>query len=125
MSPTLDARHYVMFNTMVYKLRRPEPGDVVVFHSPKDPSRDLIRRVIGVPGDEVKIRSGILIINGKPLDEPYVTTRDRSTIDSIYLREEEYFVLGDNRPISIDSRHWGPVPEEDIFGRLGDPFYVP
>ena len=84
---------------------------------PKDPTRDVVKRVIGLPGDVIDIDSGQVIRNGKHLDEPYVVHQDARTFDPVRVPQSSYYVLGDNRLISSDSRHWGFVPEEHIIGR--------
>ena len=89
-----------------------------MFHFPRDPSRDFVKRVIGVPGDRVEIRKGTVYVNGQSLDEPYITAHDPSDMSERFLSEKEYFVLGDNRRGSNDSRNWGPVHEELILGKV-------
>lgn len=95
----------------------PSFGEVIAFNAPLDPYRQLMKRVIGVPGDTIAVESGQVIRNGEPLDEPYVVNRDRRSIAPVKIPEGSYFVLGDNRPGSIDSRDWGFVSEKDIIGR--------
>ena len=142
MQPTLEGGQYLLVNKLVYlridkeRLSRivpfwrvddteqsfavhpPKRGEVIVFHFPRDPSRDFVKRVIGVPGDRVQMRNGTVFVNGQALNEPYLTSRDNSNMDQIFLREEQYFVLGDNRRGSNDSRNWGPVPEANILGKV-------
>ena len=91
---------------------------MIVFHFPKDPRKDFVKRVIGLPGEEVEIVSGTPYIDGVPLEEPYLTSQDRSSAAPLLLGEEEYFVMGDNRRSSNDSRNWGAVPEENILGKV-------
>jgi signal peptidase I len=95
----------------------PQRGDVIVFEFPEDRSRDFIKRVIGIPGDTVKVDEGTVYVNGVPLTEPYVNEEHRSNMDEKVVPPGEYFVLGDNRGNSSDSRSWGFVPEENIIGR--------
>ena len=95
----------------------PERGDVIVFRYPRDPSRDFIKRIIGVPGDTVSITDGVVTVNGAVIDEPYINTGANSDLDPKVVPEGSYFVLGDNRPNSSDSRNWGFVPEENIIGK--------
>ena len=142
MHPTLEGGQYLLVNKLVYlkidqeRLSRiipfwnvdspeqhfavhpPQRGDVIVFHFPRDPSRDFVKRVIGVPGDVVTMQDGFVRVNGKTLEEPYLTVRDTSDMGEKELGEKEYFVLGDNRRGSNDSRNWGPVPEENILGKV-------
>jgi signal peptidase I len=101
-----------------YVIHHPKRGEVIVFHFPRDPSRDFVKRVVGLPGDEMEIRGGIAHVNGVPLEEPYVTFPDGSEVGVILLEDGEYYVLGDNRINSNDSRAWGPVPEENIVGKV-------
>jgi signal peptidase I len=100
-----------------FLFRPPRRGDVIVFRFPQDPSRDFIKRVIGVPGDEVEVRSGQVFVNGIALDEPYVTSRAEYSMPRQVVPEGQYFVLGDNRSNSYDSRAWGTVPEANIIGQ--------
>ena len=142
MHPTLEGGQYLLVNKLVYlkidqdRLSRivpfwnverheqhfavhpPKQGDVIVFRFPRDPSRDFVKRVIGLPGDVVAMEDGFVRVNGKTLEEPYLTVRDTSDLDTVELGEKEYFVLGDNRRGSNDSRNWGPVPEENILGKV-------
>ena len=95
----------------------PERGDVIVFRYPRDPSRDFIKRIIGVPGDTIEIRDGVVTVNGVELDEPYINGGANSDMGAKVVPEGSYFVMGDNRPNSSDSRSWGFVPEENIIGK--------
>jgi signal peptidase I len=100
----------------------PGRGDVIVFHSIQDPDVDFIKRVIGMPGDTVEIRDGKPWINGLPLEEPEIDDvtncqRGSQYCGPLVLAEGEYYVLGDNRTSSSDSRIWGPVPEQNIIGK--------
>jgi len=105
----------------------PRRGDVIVFHAPTRPERDFVKRVVGLPGDRVEIRAGAVYVNGDKLDEPYLSTSNLSgSMDCIpklqasncTLPENQYFVLGDNRSSSNDSRDWGPVHLEGIVGKV-------
>jgi signal peptidase I len=95
----------------------PQRGDVIVFKYPKDPSRDFIKRVIGVPGDTVSIHDGTVYVNGSALDEDYLDETTRGPLQDTVVPEDSYFVMGDNRSNSSDSRSWGFVPEENIIGK--------
>ena len=101
-----------------FAIHPPRRGEVIVFHFPKDPRKDFVKRVIGLPGEEVEIVSGTPYIDGVPLEEPYLTSQDRSSAAPLLLGEGEYFVMGDNRRSSNDSRNWGAVPEENILGKV-------
>ncbi len=100
-----------------YLFRGPERGEVIVFEFPKDPTRDFIKRVIGLPGDTIEIRRGVLFVNGKRTREPFI--RNRATYDYGPERvpDDQYFVLGDNRTNSSDSHVWGFVPADNLIGK--------
>ncbi len=100
-----------------YLLGTPQKGDVVVFHFPKDPSRDFIKRIIGTPGDQVEIRGSHVFLNGQQLDEPYLREEPRYNVPPQSVPSGNYFVLGDNRNNSSDSHVWGMVPEENLLGK--------
>ena len=95
----------------------PSYGDFIAFTYPLDSSKEFLKRVIGVPGDTIELDRGQVIRNGEPLDEPYIVNSDRRSIKPVKVPEGSYYVLGDNRPVSNDSRNWGFVPEEHIIGR--------
>ena len=119
MQPRLAEDERILVNKLIYRLRPVERGDVVVFWFPGDPVRSFIKRVIGLPGDEVEIRAGAVLVNGEYLDEPYVPDSFREKQDFAAVRVEDgyYFVLGDHRSVSNDSRSWGMVPEKLIYGK--------
>ena len=96
---------------------KPNYGDVIAFTYPRDPSLDLVKRVIGLPGDIIQIEQGQVIRNGEMLDEAYVVNEDRRSVNAVEVPPGSYYVLGDNRRASTDSRTWGFVREEDIIGR--------
>ncbi|MFW5730268.1 MAG: signal peptidase I [Desulfonatronovibrionaceae bacterium] len=101
----------------------PERGDIIVFEFPEDPSKDFIKRVVGVPGDVIEIKGKKLYLNSRRLDEPYVRKVDHRVVDQrddfgpFTVPEDSYFVLGDNRDESYDSRFWGIVKREKILGK--------
>jgi len=123
MHPTFENLDYLVVNELLYRFKAPERGDVIVFRYPGDPSVFYIKRVIGLPGETVSIRRGnvtILTENGEKLAlaEPYIVNEDATYTKDVSLLPGEYFVMGDNRPNSSDSRIWGPLPKEDIIGRV-------
>ena len=142
MHPTLESGEYLLVNKLVYfpvdthrfsriipfwkvdqsadrfAVRAPKRGEVIVFRFPKDETKDFVKRVIGLPGEKVTIRQGEVYIDGGLLEEPYITRKDASNMDTVPLGEKEYFVLGDNRSSSNDSRAWGPVPEKNVLGKV-------
>jgi len=95
----------------------PHRGEVIIFRFPLDPSRNFVKRVIGEPGDVIEIRRGIVYLNGQELDEPYLQDRDEGFMRPVTVQTNSYFVLGDNRRASDDSRNWGLVPRDNIVGR--------
>jgi signal peptidase I len=104
-------------NPVHYIFGAPRRGDVVVFRFPNQPDRDFIKRIIAVPGETVQVKEGLVYINDKPLDENYILERPNYNYGPEVVPDGEYFVLGDNRNNSYDSRSWGFVPEKNIIGR--------
>ena len=97
----------------------PSVGDVIVFRWPVDERQFFVKRIIGLPGDTIRIERGVVYRNGSPLEEPYIEHESYETIVGRIIQEGEYYVLGDNRAQSDDSRRWGSVPEENIIGEVG------
>ncbi len=122
MDPTFLDTQYLIVDQLSYRFKTPERGSVLIFKYPKNESKYFIKRVIGLPGETVKIKDGVVtIVNaenkaGFVLDEPYVAFPKKDTSE-MTLDSGEYFVMGDNRLGSADSRYWGPVPTKDIVGR--------
>ena len=127
MMPKLHDQDRIFVNKFIYPLREwigdKEPikrGDIVVLLYPDDPSKSYIKRVVGLPGEEVNVENGKLYINGMQIDEPYLDSEYLSADSmpgSVHVKEHHYFVLGDNRRNSSDSRYWGLVPEKYIYGK--------
>ena len=116
MKPTLQPEEFLLINRVAYKLGEPSIGDIIVFHAPGSSEMDYIKRVIGLPGDQVRIENGTVYVNDQPLFETYIA--DQPNYTGIWdVPEGQYFVLGDNRNNSSDSHLWGFVPEDDIVGR--------
>ena len=122
MVPTFENGEYLVIDEFSYLLRGPNRGEVIVFRYPKDPSKFFIKRVIGLPGETLKLTpNGVTAVkdNGEEvkIDESYI--KNQSLPDqTVKLGSGEYFVMGDNRPESLDSRVWGPVPKNLIKGRV-------
>ena len=116
MIPTLQVRDRVFVNKFIYRFREPRRGEIFVFKYPEDPKKDFVKRIIALPGDTFEMTDGLVLINGTPLDEPYVRYTDHYTTEEITVPEGMYIALGDNRPNSQDSRFWGFVPRENIYG---------
>lgn len=116
MEPTLHSGEFVIVNKLAYWLGSPERGEVIVFHFPRDPEQEYIKRVVGLPGDEVEVSAGQVRVNGQVLDEPYIAAPPVYQ-SSWTVPEDSLFVLGDNRNNSSDSHNWGPVPYDNIVGK--------
>jgi signal peptidase I len=122
MEPNFESREYLLIDEISYKFKDPARGEVVIFKYPEDPSVFFIKRIVGLPGETIKISDGkVKIYNlqfpeGKILEEPYIEDQTEGNM-KVSLKNNEYFVLGDNRNHSSDSRSWGPVPRENIIGR--------
>ena len=146
MAPTLVNGQYLLVNRLVYlriemdrfssivpfwqaeedsvryAIHPPERGEVIVFEFPdsipSNSKRDFVKRVIGLPGETIEVKDGVPFVDGVVLEEPYLTTKDRSNGRKVELGAGEYYVIGDNRAHSNDSRSWGAVPEENLRGKV-------
>ena len=146
MDPTLENGQYLLVNRLVYlhiemdrfssivpfwqaeedsvryAIHPPERGEVIVFEFPdRNPSnskKDFVKRVIGLPGETIEVKDGVPFVDGVVLEEPYLTTKDHSNGRKVELGAGEYYVMGDNRAHSNDSRSWGAVPEENLRGKV-------
>ncbi len=137
MVPNFQNGDYVLTDKVSYKMGLPGRGDVVVFHAPqaancpKGTGCDFIKRVIGLPGETVEVKDNTIFVNGKPLPEEYIPEDFRTdpgaftTGRAITLTQSEYFVVGDNRQYSSDSRAWGPIELSDIVGRAFFRYWPP
>ena len=119
MAPLLSDQERIFINKFVYRFEPISRGDVVVFWYPLDRSKSFIKRVIGLPGETVEIRQGALFVNGKAVPEPYVPPQyeDLSDFGPVRVPADSYFVMGDHRISSNDSRVFGPVSSRYIYGR--------
>jgi signal peptidase I len=117
MQPGFNSDEYVIVNKVAYLFHMPERGDVIIFHYPLDTTKDFIKRVIGVPGDTIRVDSKNVWVNGVQLNEPYISFKANPTARVWTVPANEYFVLGDNRPVSDDSRFWDYVPKGYIVGK--------
>jgi len=119
MAPLLSDQERIFINKFVYRFEPIDRGNVVVFWYPLDRTKSFIKRVVGLPGETLEIESGRLYIDGKRVAEPYVPASffDGSSYGPIHVAEDEYFVMGDHRDSSNDSRVFGPVPRKFIYGK--------
>ncbi len=119
MLPRLEDRDRLFINKFVYHISSVERGDVVVFHYPRDPEKSYIKRVIALPGDTLRIDHGRVFVNGKLLREPYVPAeyRDNRSVAEMTIPADSYYMMGDHRSISSDSRDFGPVDRSLIYGK--------
>ena len=130
MEPTLEINDRLIIEKITYRLRKPERGDVVVF-SPTETLQQqnfrdaFIKRVIGLPGEEIEVRGGRVIVNGQALREKYIEEKPEYDYGPVVVPEDQYLVLGDNRNNSYDSHYWGFVPRDNLIGRAAVRFWPP
>lgn len=129
MMPNFINGEYILTDKVSYKIGEPARGDVIVFHAPegahcpKGTNCDFIKRILGLPGEEIRVENGDIKINGEVLDETYIADDVKTEAGEfsrgrvINLGSDEYFAVGDNRPFSSDSRSWGPITKQDIVGK--------
>lgn len=116
MTPTLQNGEFILINRLAYRFGEPQRGDIIVFNYPRNPEQQFIKRVIGLPGDEVRIQGGKVYINGQPLAEPYIAAPPQ--YHGVWrVPDDSLFVLGDNRNQSSDSHSWGMLPREYVIGK--------
>ena len=125
MEPNFKDGDYLLVDELSYRFSFPERGDVIIFRYPNDPSQFFIKRIIGLPSETIEIKDNTVKIYNKDIPEGFVLDEkylapDQKTLGNAVVRidDNEYFVLGDNRPLSSDSRRWGNLPEDDIIGRV-------
>ena len=146
MDPTLEDGQYLLVNRLVYlniemdrlakivpfwqadegssrkAIHAPKRGEVIVFEFPdsntNNPRKDFVKRVVGLPGETIRMSDGVVFVNDVELDEPYLSVKDHSSAAELTLGEGEYYVLGDNRAHSNDSRAWGAVPDANLRGKV-------
>ena len=120
MEPNFEDSNYLIVDELSFRFRDPQRGEVVVFRYPKNISQRFIKRIIGLPGDKIEVKAGSIMVNDQVLDESKYLPSGVQTPGNIQtsLNENEYFVLGDNRISSFDSRQWGLLPRKNIIGRV-------
>jgi len=131
MVPTLDVGDRLLSNNMIYKIRAPRRGEVVIFKYPEEPRRDFVKRMVGLPGEKIMLKDGRIYINGRQVSDKDISSRYYYS-DGYYGNEWEieipqksYFVLGDNSINSKDSRYWGFVPEKNLVGKAIFTYWPP
>jgi signal peptidase I len=122
MKPTFESGEYLIVDELSYRVGDPQRLDVIIFRYPKNPEEFFIKRIVGLPGETVRISGGtvtVITVAGEKLElsEPYVVNEGNGGYLETTLEQNEYFVMGDNRPESSDSRVWGELPRENIIGR--------
>jgi signal peptidase I len=119
MLPLLKNHERIVVNKIAYHVESIQRGDIIVFRYPLDPAESFIKRVIGLPGDWVNIKDGQVYVNGKRLSEPYVLPAylDNESYSPVHVAPNHYYVLGDHRDFSNDSRKWGTVARKNIYGK--------
>lgn len=137
MVPNFQSGEHVLTDKVTFKMRDPQRGEVVVFHAPPDANCpegtgcDFIKRVLGVPGDTLEVKENAIWVNGEKLPEPYIPSDfpilpgNATKGKSVYLGPNEFFVSGDNRPYSSDSRAWGAITKDEIIGRVFFRYWPP
>ncbi|HZG64121.1 MAG TPA: signal peptidase I [Rubrobacteraceae bacterium] len=118
MVPTLEVKDRILANKFIYRFTEPERGDIVVFDSVESDDDTLIKRVVGLEGDEIRVQGGLLFVNGEPQEEPYLNEEEtfRGYYGPSIVPEGHVFVMGDNRDNSADSRVFGPLPSDNVKG---------
>jgi signal peptidase I len=117
MEPNLVDGQRLIINKAVYHFMSPQRGDVIILHPPVEPQKEYVKRVIGLPGDRVEIRNGVVSVNGAPLEEKYIKAPPNYSYGPYTVEENHYFVLGDNRPNSSDSHTGWTVTRQNIVGK--------
>lgn len=132
MVPTFHNADYILTDKISYKLGEVKRGDIIVFANPRNESEEFIKRVVGLPGETIKLENSTVYINGKPLSEPYLplgtTVYPGSFLTEgtpVKISPSHYFVMGDNRTHSSDSREWGEINREEIVGRAFFRYWPP
>jgi signal peptidase I len=119
MEPNFHQGDYLIIDKLSFRFRPPQRGEVIIFNYPLNPKQRFIKRIIGLPGEKVQIKEGRVEINGKPLQERYLPENILTPGElEMTIPENQYFVLGDNRLSSLDSRQWGSLPRRNIVGRV-------
>lgn len=125
MEPNFHNDQFLLVNKLAYKIGHPQRNDVIIFHYPLNETKNYIKRVIGLPEDQVQVRAGQVYINGELIPEKYPIEHADYDYGPVTVGAGEYFVLGDNRPESSDSHFWGMVPARDVIGKAWVSYWPP
>ncbi len=125
MEPNLFGGEYLIVNKALYALRPAERGDIIVFKAPKSPDKNFVKRIVGLPGEKVELKAGMVYVNDKLLYEPYIDARFGYSWGPAVVGTDELFVLGDNRNNSSDSHSWGMLPEVNVIGKAWICYWPP
>jgi len=117
MEPRVHAGEVVLINTLAYRFGVVQRGDVVAFRHDAPTAETYIKRIVGLPGERIEVRDGVVFVNGRELTEPYVQYRDKRSAPALTVPAHGYYVLGDNRADSDDSRNWGVLHDTDVVGK--------
>ena len=119
MEPSFHSKEYLIIDEISYRFTNPQRGEVVVLRYPRDPRQFFIKRIVGLPGERIKLEEGVVHVNGKPLEERYLSDLNlsKTSMNELVLGSDEYFVMGDNRANSLDSRSFGPISRREVVGR--------
>lgn len=118
MLDTLHENNIMGVSRLHYRLNEPQRGEIITCNYPGEGNKLFVKRIIGLPGETIEIREGTVYIDGEPIAEDYLTRRDDQSMDPVTLGDDEIFVMGDNRPVSRDSRAVGPLTLDEIYGRV-------
>ncbi|MGI5883482.1 MAG: signal peptidase I [Candidatus Spyradocola sp.] len=118
MLDTLHENNIMGVSRLHYRLNEPQRGEIITCNYPGEGNKLFVKRIIGLPGETIEIREGTVYIDGEPIAEDYLTRRDDQSMDPVTLEDDEIFVMGDNRPVSRDSRAVGPLTLDEIYGRV-------
>ncbi len=118
MLDTLHENNIMGVSRLHYRLNEPQRGEIITCNYPEDGNKLFVKRILGLPGETIEIREGTVYIDGEPIAETYLTRVDDQSMDPITLAKDEIFVMGDNRPVSRDSRAVGPLTLDEIYGRV-------
>ncbi len=127
MEPHIGEGENLLVEKRIFSKEKFKRGDIVIFHFPLNRKKIFVKRVIGLPGETVEIKRGVVFIDGKKLNEPYLKgdISDKSNMSTVNIPEGAYFVLGDNRSVSNDSRNWGVLPDKFIIGKVLFSYWPP